>query len=208
MSKNSNGHLGVESNRSRPNKKLIADILASFHEELRQNPNAVMAALQKLADEFKSVLEYATNQDPIRQVAARERVRALQRTLQERGVEVGTTLEQLPDLLQFISQLGDEATAHKLAETLYSFAEQLNQSPEALGRKLDEFIASMERNFGTFVGSAKARQQEQIYQEAKVSARSAIAESLRAHGIAPLTSPEAEHLPDRENPMQSIGSIR
>jgi hypothetical protein len=108
--------------------------------------------------------------------------------LKDRGIEVGAELDELPQYLAAIRSL-DQASAAKAAATgLRAFADAIEGEPASLGRRIDELIERLERELGPYMGRDPERARREREARYESSARSAIAASLREHGITPLAS--------------------
>ena len=68
-------------------------------------------------------------------------------------------------------------------------AAELDSGDVPLGRRIDELIATLERQVGPWLGRDAERLQEQRKEEYRTTARSSIADALREAGIKPLNDP-------------------
>lgn len=178
----------------RQDLRRIAERLGVSQAELRHDPEAAKAAFQRFADDVYAVSAAVASGDAADLEAARERMAAW-------GIDLGDTLGDLSGYFRAVRYLDQEGAAHAAARGLRALADTIEGDQASLGRRIDELITRMDRDFGPLVGEDPEREQRRRQEEYRRSAKSAIADALRAAGITPLASAEAENRdgPDREN---------
>lgn len=133
-----------------------------------------------------------------------EQVQAHVRTqverLATRGIDLGDMVDALPGYLAALRQLDQGGATRAAARGLRALADVIEGDQASLGRRIDELIAQLERELGPLAGMEWERRQRQ--EEYRRSARSAIADALRAAGITPLasTGPADTASEDRDGP--------
>jgi hypothetical protein len=105
--------------------------------------------------------------------------------------------------VQRIARMSSEEVAASAATSLRALADTIESGardvdPGSLGRRIDALIERLERDVGPHMGHDREREQQQRQAEYLRSARSAIADSLRAAGITPLNAPGTAEPPGRE----------
>jgi hypothetical protein len=108
--------------------------------------------------------------------------------LKDRGIELGAELDDLPQYVAALRDLDQPSAAKAAATGLRAFADAIEGEPESLGRRIDELIERLERELGPYMGRDPERARREREASYLASARSAIADSLREHGITPLAS--------------------
>ncbi len=107
--------------------------------------------------------------------------------LERRGLDLGDSLSDLAHQLDWLRGLNQENGAPAVPEGVQAFIYALaGDSTDPLGRRLDEIVAGLQSQLGPVLGPDPERNQKQRQREYQRNARSAIADSLRAAGIAPL----------------------
>ncbi|MEH2189261.1 MAG: hypothetical protein V7K64_24315 [Nostoc sp.] len=160
-------------------KILISTLLGCTPEELENNPEAAFLNLYTGLKEFVSD---STSKKPAKVKAARARLRSLRKTLQAQGIEMSEEIEkELPKKLQeLFSSTKIEQYLQEIVSQLQEFADQIDQSPELVGQKIDEIITSLDKDL--FI-EEKKRSEEQQNQEYSQMARNAIAASFKSRGL-------------------------
>lgn len=177
------------------NLELLAALLRTTPEQVRTDPTVIKQGVRELINEVQAVIATATADDPAQRAAAQDRLRFLRMRLQAAGCDIGDTLDRMVEELSAVSQLGQQQSAGDIASMLQQVADKLEQSPEEVGRRIDEAIARFEQQFGRlFWQESPEQRQERKRQEYRQSAQAAIAASLRAHGIKPasISAPDTE----------------
>jgi hypothetical protein len=140
---------------------------------------AAKAALRGLADDMNAVTAAFASGEPGELDAARARLKA-------RGIDIGDALED-------VRQLDQERAKAAAASGLRALADGIeNTGEQPIGRRIDELVERFEREVGPWIGRGPQRIKKQRQDEYRTSARSAIADSLREAGIAPLNDPADE----------------
>ena len=187
--------------------ELLAGLLGTTVEEMRERPEAVKA---KLAAVFGELSQLKEGGGPHRMDATRELMRRIRVGLQASGEPVPDELDELPERLAALSgRLGD-ATPEELAGFLRGLAGLAAPRPSGEegaregGRRdeaqLEEVVEWFEKNLGPLVGleRRRRRQEAELQAEYRESAKRSIDAALRSHGITPLTTapePAAAHEP-------------
>jgi hypothetical protein len=171
-----------------PDPRTIAARLGLPESDLRTDPHAAKVAVDDLADDLHAIAAAVTAGRPADVDAARARLAA-------RGIDVGDTLDELPRYLAAIRQLDQRSAVAGAASGLRAVADAIERQEESLGRRIDELIARLDREIGPFLGRDPERERRERQTGYERSARAAIAESLRAHGITPLAADEPDEPP-------------
>jgi DNA-binding ferritin-like protein len=130
---------------------------------------------------LQELLDESNSKKPNRVEAARAGVRALREKLQAQGINVGDEMDELSDkLLEAFSDSKIEDYLQKILAKLRDLADQIEQSPDAVGQKSDETIKSLNKDL--FVDQEK-RLEEKRKQQYRKSAQDAIAESFSSLGL-------------------------
>lgn len=188
------------SEQFKPNLALLAALLHTTPEQARTDPTVITQGVRDLINEVQAVIDTATADDPAQRAAAQDRLRFLRTRLQAEGCDIGATLESMVEKLSAVAQLGQQQRTGDIASLLRQVADKLEQSPEEVGQRIDEAIASFEQQFGRlFVQESSEQRQERKRQEYRQSAQTAIAASLRAHGIKPASISDPDTETDHEN---------
>jgi hypothetical protein len=169
-----------------PPEEIIARLLGSTVEEMRENPEAVRARLNALFGELmKPGAQTVGRPEP---EAVREFVRRIRQELRARGVETPEELDDLPDRLQEFYARLQATTPDEVAEHLRAIA-SLIESPGEQNLDLDDVAAWLETNLGPLVGltQARRRREARLQVEYRNAAKRSIASSLRKFGIEPLS---------------------
>ena len=160
---------------------IISSLLGVTPEELQNNPEAAQTAFVNIYTELKEFVDESTSKNPTQVEAARARVRSLRETLQAQGVNITEDIEELPNKLQeVLSSSKIEGYLQEIVTKLRDLADQIDQSPDAVGQKIDETIQSLSKDL--FVDEEK-RQEEKRKQDYKQSAQNAIAQSFKSLGL-------------------------
>ena len=93
------------------------------------------------------MLSESSSKKPNRVEAARAGVRALRVKLELQGINVGEEMDELSDkLLEAFSSSKIEYYLQKILAKLRDLADQIEQSPDAVGQKIDETIKSLNKD--------------------------------------------------------------
>ena len=162
-------------------EELISSLFGTTPEELQNNPKAAQTTFVNFSNELQELLEESSSKSPNRVEAARAGVSALREKLQAQGINVGEEMDELSDkLLEAFSDSKIEDYLQKILAKLRDLADQIDQSPDAVGQKIDETIQSLSKDL--FVDQEK-RLEEKRKQQYRKSAQDAIAESFRSLGL-------------------------
>ncbi len=162
-------------------QNLVSTLLGVTPEELQNNPEAVQTAFLNVYTEFKELLGASTSKNPAEVEAARSRLQSLRETLSTQGINISEEIEELPKKLQeVLSSSNIEGYLKEIVAKLRDLADQINQSPDAVGQKIDETIHSLSKDL--FIDEEK-RLEEKRTQQYRQSAQDAIAQSFRSLGI-------------------------
>jgi hypothetical protein len=167
--------------------EIVARLLGTTVEEMRENPEAVKAKLVALFRELAQTGDAAEGRPEPE--ATREVVRRVRRELQARGVEVPDELDNLPERLREFYALLQGTTPDEVAERLRGLA-NLIESPGEQNAELDDVVVWLETKLGPLVGLERARRkrEERLQAEYRDAAKRSIAASLRKVGIEPLST--------------------
>jgi ElaB/YqjD/DUF883 family membrane-anchored ribosome-binding protein len=95
---------------------------------------------------MQELLDDSSSKSPNRVEAARAGVSALLEKLQAQGINVGDEIDELPDkLLEGFSSSIFEDYLQKILAKLRDLADQIEQSPDTVGQKIDETINSLNK---------------------------------------------------------------
>lgn len=185
--------------------ELLAGLLGTTVEELRERPEVVKAKLVTVFGEL-SQLKEGGGGGPHQLDATRELMRRIRVGLQASGEPVPDELDELPERLAALSgRLGD-TTPEELAGFLRGLAGLVAPSPAEGAREegtgtpegpqekdaaqLEEVVAWFEQNIGPLLGleRRRARQEAELQAEYREGAKRVIDAALRRHGITPLTT--------------------
>jgi hypothetical protein len=175
-SKESSSNLSSLSNQTQSAQNLVATLLGITHEELQNNPEAARTAFIKISTKLQEVLGNSTPENSTQVEAARAHLHSLRETLRTNGFDTSEDIEKLPDLLQEVlsSPKIEQYLQEKLAK-LQTFADQNDQSPEAIGQTINEIIQTLNKEL---FGEEESRQEQERRQEYKKLADDAIAQSF------------------------------
>ncbi|WDD36377.1 hypothetical protein PQG02_32840 (plasmid) [Nostoc sp. UHCC 0926] len=170
------------SDQTQTAQTLISTLLGFTPEELQNNPEAAQAAFLNLYTGLKEFVSDSTSKKPAKVKAARARLRSLRKTLQAQGIEVNEEIEkELPKKLQeLFSSSKIEQYLQEIVSQLREFTDQIDQSPELVGQKIDEIITSLGKDLFIEQEKPSEEQQNQEYSE---KARNAIAQSFKSRGL-------------------------
>ena len=167
--------------KTQSNQNLISKLIGVTPEELQNNPEAVQTAFLNVYTEFKELLGASTSKNPAEVEAARSRLHSLRETLSTQGINISEEIEELPKKLQeVLSSSNIEGYLKEIVAKLRDLADQINQSPDAVGQKIDETIHSLSKDL--FIDEEK-RLEEKRTQQYRQSAQEAIAQSFKNLGI-------------------------
>jgi len=172
-----------------PDLRAIAARLGIPEPDLRADPQAARSAIERLAGDLHAVASAVAAGEPADLDAARAALAA-------RGIDVGDALDELPGYLAAIRTLDQKSAASGAASGLRALADAIEGQDESLGRRIDALIARLDHELGPFIGRDPEHERRERRAGYERSARAAIAESLRAHGITPLATEEDPHTPD------------
>jgi hypothetical protein len=169
------------SDKTPSDEKLISSLFGATPEELQNNPKAAQATFVNFSNELQELLDESSSKSPNRVEAARAGVSALREKLQAQGINVGEEMDELSDkLLEAFSDSKIEDYLQKILAKLRDLADQIDQSPDTVGQKIDETIKSLNKDL--FVDQEK-RLEKKRKQQYRKSAQDAIAESFRSLGL-------------------------
>jgi hypothetical protein len=152
---------------------------------------AAEATLRGLAADVQAITTAIASAQPADLDAARGRLEA-------RGVDLGDVLDDLARRLEEIRRFNQQDVANAAVSGLRVLIDSIEDNPDqTLGRHIDELVARLERDVGSYAGQSPERSREQRHEEYRRDARSAIADSMRAAGFAPLNDPREEESRDR-----------
>jgi len=162
-------------------QNLISKLIGVTPEELQNNPEAVQTAFLNAYTEFKELLGASTSKNPAEVEAAQSRLHSLRETLSTQGINISEEIEELPKKLQEVLSSSDiEGYLKEIVAKLRDLADQINQSPDAVGQKIDETIHTLSKDL--FIDEEK-RLEEKRTQQYRQSAQDAIAQSFKNLGI-------------------------
>lgn len=181
--------------------ELLAGLLGTTVEEMRERPEAVKAKLAAVFGELARLKEGGGG--PHQLEATRELMRRIRVGLQASGEPVPDELDELPERLAALSgRLGD-AAPEELAGFLRGLAGLVAPRPageggarqeggarDEEGAQLEEVAAWFEQNLGPLFGleRRRRRQEAELQAEYREGAKRSIDAALRRHGITPLTT--------------------
>lgn len=174
-------------------EEILASLFGTSVEEMRERPEV---AREKLASVFRELSRLKKAEGGHHALdSTREVMRRIRREFEARGESVPAGLEELPERLAALAERLDQSTPGEWAELLRGLAGSI-EAPDDKddgGANLDEVAAWFESNFGSLVGSERARQREDARAQARYreAAKRSIAASLRKHGIQPLSTDPA-----------------
>jgi len=169
------------SDQTPSDQELISSLFGATPEELQNNPKAAQTTFVNFSNELQELLDESSSKSPNRVEAARAGVSALREKLQAQGINVGDEMDELSDkLLEAFSDSKIEDYLQKILAKLRDLADQIEQSPDAVGQKIDETIKSLNKDL--FADQEK-RLEEKRKQQYRKSAQDAIAESFRSLGL-------------------------
>lgn len=167
-------------------QNLVSTLLGVTPEELQNNPEAAQTAFLSLYTGLKEFVGASTSKNPAEVEAARSRLHSLRETLSTQGMNISEEIEELPKKLQeVLSSSNIEGYLKEIVAKLRDLADQINQSPDAVGQKIDETIHTLRKDL--FIDEEK-RLEEKRTQQYRQSAQDAIAQSFRSLGIPSFAS--------------------
>jgi hypothetical protein len=162
-------------------QNLVSTLLGVTPEELQNNPEAAQTAFLSLYTGLKEFVGASTSKNPAEVEAARSHLHSLRETLSTQGINISEEIEEIPKKLQEVLSSSDiEGYLKEIVAKLRDFADQINQSPDAVGQKIDETIHTLSKDL--FIDEEK-RLEEKRKQQYRQSAQEAIAQSFRSLGI-------------------------
>lgn len=169
------------SNQTSSVSEILSSLLGATPEELLNNPEAAATTFVNIYTELKEFLSESTSKNPNQVEAARARVHSLRETLQAKGINISDDIEELPNKLQeVLSSSNIDGYLEEIVTKLRDFTDQIDQSPDAVGQKIDETIKSLSKEL--FIDEEKHHEEKKI-QEYKASAQDAIAASFKSLGL-------------------------
>jgi hypothetical protein len=169
------------SHQNPSDEELISSLFGATPEELQNNPKAAQATFVNFSNDLQELLDESISKKPNRVEAALAGVSALREKLQAQGINVGDEIDELSDkLLKAFSSSKIEDYLPKIIAKLRDLADQIEQSPDAVGQKIEETIKSLNKDL--FVHQEK-RLEEKRKQQYRKSAQDAIAQSFRSLGL-------------------------
>ncbi len=169
------------SDQTQSAQNLISTFLGVTSEELQNNPEAAKTAFLNLYTRIKEFVGESTSKNSTEVDAVRSRLHSLRETLQTQGINISEELEELPEKLQeMFSSSNIEGYVKEIVTKLRELSNQIDQSPDALGQKIDETIHRLSKDL--FIEEEK-QLEEKRKQQYRQSAQDAIAQSFRNLGI-------------------------
>jgi uncharacterized membrane-anchored protein YjiN (DUF445 family) len=157
-------------------QKLVATLLGVTPEELQNNPETARAAFVKISTNLQEVLGDSTSENSTQIEAARSHLHSLRETVRTQGFDTSEDIEKLPDLLQeVLSSPKIEQCLQEMLAKLQALADKNDQSPEAIGKTINEIIQTLNNEL---FGEEESRQEQERRQEYKKLADDAIAQSF------------------------------
>jgi len=171
----------ASSDKTPSDEELISSLFGTTPEELENNPKAAQTTFVNFSNELQELLDESRSKSPNRVEAARAGISALREKLELQGINVGDEMDELSDkLLEAFSDSKIEDYLQKILAKLRDLVDQIEQSPDAVGQKIDETIKSLNKDL--FADQEK-RLEEKRKQQYRKSAQDAIAESFRSLGL-------------------------
>jgi hypothetical protein len=162
-------------------QNLVSTLLGVTPEELQNNPEAAQTAFLSLYTGLKEFVGASTSKNPAEVEAARSHLHSLRETLSTQGINISEEIEEIPKKLQEVLSSSDiEGYLKEIVAKLRDLADQINQSPDAVGQKIDETIHTLSKDL--FIDEEK-RLEEKRTQQYRQSAQDAIAQSFKNLGI-------------------------
>lgn len=125
-------------------QNLVSTLLGVTPEELQNNPEAAQTAFLSLYTGLKEFVGASTSKNPAEVEAARSHLHSLRETLSTQGINISEEIEEIPKKLQEVLSSSDiEGYLKEIVAKLRDFADQINQSPDAVGQKIDETIHTL-----------------------------------------------------------------
>jgi len=189
----------LRDNKTQSTQELVAALLGITSEELQTNPEATQTGLLNFFTGLKAIATNATPVDPTQAEAFRNHLSSFSKALQAQGIEGGDVIAQIqPDQLnELIAKVSQDRSLQEMLVKLQQCVSQIDVSKLSLGQSIDEVVKLLSK--AEFL-DPEARLQAKQQQKYRESAQSAIARSLRAHGITPssLDNPAS----DENNPIK------
>jgi hypothetical protein len=113
----------------------------------------------------------------------------------ELGISLDDTLNEVAQYVQALDGLSEPEVRTSAAVALRSLADAIEDENAPLGRRIDALVERLECELGPRMGHDRERETERRQADYIESARSAIADSLRAAGITPLNAPRSSAEP-------------
>ncbi|MCF2149267.1 hypothetical protein IQ276_023125 [Desmonostoc muscorum LEGE 12446] len=160
---------------------ILSSLLGVSLEELQNNPEAAQSAFVNIYTQFKEFLGESTSENSTQIESARSRVRSLRETLQAQGINISEKIDELPIKLQeVLSSANLEEYLQEIVTKLRDLTEQIEQSPDGVGQKIDEAIKSLSQDL---FRDEEKQLEDKKKQDYKQSAENAIAQSLKLRGF-------------------------
>jgi len=159
--------------------ELVAALLDITPQELQNNPTRVQGGIQNLLTEFKEIIDSSLSEDAAKIELARQQMRSLQTILKAQGVNLGETLENLPERLHDL-YFSKTPTPYlqELTVKLRNFADKLDSA--AIKQNLGEAMIIIVNNYYEVFGNEdELKEKQRREQEYKQLAEDAIAQSLK-----------------------------
>ncbi len=161
--------------------EIISSLLGVSFEELQNNPEAAESAFVNIYTQLKQFLSDSTSENYTQVENARSRVRHLREILQAQGINISEEIEELPNKLQeVLSSANLEEYLQQIVVKLRDLTEEIEQSPDGVGQKIDETIKSLSKDLFSDEEKELEQKKKQDYQQ---SAENAIALSLKSRGF-------------------------
>ncbi|MBX9254086.1 hypothetical protein H1Q63_09025 [Desmonostoc muscorum CCALA 125] len=160
---------------------ILSSLLGVTPEELQNNPEAAQKAFVNIYTQLKEFLGESTSENSTQVESARSRVRSLRETLQAQGINISEEIDELPNKLQeVLSSANIEEYLQEIVTKLRDLTEQIEQSPDGVGQKIDEAIKSLSQDL---FRDEEKQLEDKKKQDYKQSAENAIAQSLKLRGF-------------------------
>ncbi|MBD2514352.1 hypothetical protein H6G93_04895 [Nostoc sp. FACHB-973] len=160
---------------------ILSSLLGVTPEELQNNPEAAQKAFVNIYTQLKEFLGESTSENSTQVESARSRVRSLRETLQAQGINISEEIDELPIKLQeVLSSANLEEYLQEIVTKLRDLTEQIEQSPDGVGQKIDETIKSLSQDL---FRDEEKQLEDKKKQDYKQSAENAIAQSLKLRGF-------------------------
>lgn len=165
-----------------PGLDFLSTFLSAFSNKKPEDPEDAQEILLHFLTNFQEMIESTTNGDSASIELTRNYIYDLRHTLQQYGIELDESVADLPEQVHGLRYAGETQNQDDFAAILRDIATQVELATEESGQRVDETIARLQQQFGI---DNEARWTRERQERASQAAQSAIAASLRAHGIEP-----------------------